>query len=198
MTDELRRLQLRRLDEAAHRRGHPLLDEARQRARQHHAETDRIDRPAHDVERARPGVLGGGTDAAILRVRPARSTAAAAPSPNSAEEITSALELRSMRKASVHKLDHDDEHDLARLGARKPRAERKTGHAAGAAAAEHRHAHHRRTETHLGSDARFKARRRDAGRGHGDDDIDIARGDTRAVERGVRCLYEQVRSAPSR
>ena len=49
------------------------LDKARQRARQHDTEADRIDRPAHDVERAGPGVLGGGADlqAARRHARPA-------------------------------------------------------------------------------------------------------------------------------
>ena len=63
---------------------------------------DRIDRPAHDVERARPGVLGRGTDLQHpLAAAPARRTAAAAPSPKRAEEITSAFVPRSMRHASV-------------------------------------------------------------------------------------------------
>ncbi len=58
MANELRRLQTCRLDKPANRRGHSLLDESRQRAREHHPKAYGIDRPAHDVERARPGVLG--------------------------------------------------------------------------------------------------------------------------------------------
>src|SRR4029079_2614782 len=70
MTDELRRAQPGRLDETANRRRHSLLDEARERAREHHPETHRIDRPAHDVERARPGVLRRGTNLQRPLTRP--------------------------------------------------------------------------------------------------------------------------------
>ena len=87
--------------------------------------------------------------------------------------------------------DRDHQHHLARLGARKPRAERKPGHAAAAAASEHRHAQRARLEPHLGADARFETGRGDAGGRDGDDDVDVARGEPGAIERALRGCDEQ-------
>src|SRR6187551_3417792 len=58
MTDELRRLQTCRLYEASHRSRHSLLDKSWQRPREHDPKTYGIDHPAHDIERARPSMLG--------------------------------------------------------------------------------------------------------------------------------------------
>src|SRR4029077_6181824 len=63
MTNKLGCLKAGHLYEATHRRRHPLLDEAGQRAREQHLEADRVDRPTHDVERARPGMFSCGADA---------------------------------------------------------------------------------------------------------------------------------------
>ena len=92
-----------RLYEAAHRRGQLLFDEARQRAREHHPEADRIDRPAHDVERARPGMFRRRADASV---RPRRSRRAAPPRPR--HRRTAPTKSRRpwcrdrVRKVSVH------------------------------------------------------------------------------------------------
>ena len=88
-------------------------------------------------------------------------------------------------------LDHHHENDLARLGARKPGADRQARDAAGAAEPEHRHARCRRLKAHFRADARFQAGRRDAGGGYRHDHIDVARRDAGAVERGLRGLHEQ-------
>ena len=60
-------------------------------------------------------------------------------------------------------LDHDHEDNIARLGARKPGAERKARDATSTSATEHWHAHHRRPKSHFRTDARFDARGRNAG-----------------------------------
>src|SRR6187401_1044500 len=102
MTDELRRLQTCRLDEAPHRCRHSLLDKSRQRPREHDAKTYGIDHPAHDIERARPGVLGDRSNTRTPLPGLGPKTTAAAPSPNKAEEITSAFVMRSGREINVH------------------------------------------------------------------------------------------------
>ena len=87
--------------------------------------------------------------------------------------------------------DRHDEHNLARLGARKPGADRKPRYAAGTAEPEHRHASRCGLKTHFRADARFETGRGDAGGGYRHDHIDVARGDAGAIERGLRRLHEQ-------
>ena len=127
--------------------------------------------------------------------RSARSTAAAAPSPNSAEEITSALVLRSLRKASeqVSTTTTSTTSPGSARASRAPSARPDTPPAQPSPNTGTRVADG--SKAHLRGHARFQARRRDAGRGHGDDHVDVARVEAGAVERRARGAYEQFAGA---
>ena len=66
------------------------------------------------------------------------------------------------------------------------------GYAAGAAQPEERHPLDVGAEAHAAGDAGLKARRGDAGRGHGDDGVDVARRTAGVGERAARRLDEEI------
>src|ERR1700730_8385994 len=85
---------------AGHCRRYMFLDKRGDGPIENDTEALRIDIPAHDVERVGPG--GWPTiSTAAMPVSSARSTQAAAPSPNSADATIFALVKRSSRKAIV-------------------------------------------------------------------------------------------------
>ena len=88
-------------EDGVHGRRQVLLGEGRDGTVEDDAEPLLVDRPTHDVERARPGALAAALDrdAAPRRRRAAR--AAAAPSPNSATATRLALSALSSRTERV-------------------------------------------------------------------------------------------------
>ena len=78
---------------------------------------------------------------------------------------------------------------------RKARRDRQPGNAAGATQAEHRHALDVGAKAHAIGDARLEARSGDAGRGDGDDCVDLRSTDAGAIESPGRGVDEQLRGA---
>ena len=162
MANKLRRLQLRRPYEATYRCRQFLLDESRQRAGQHHPEADGIYHPAHNVERAWPGVFGRSPDAQTgfgrLGAQHRRG------GPISEQRRGDYIGFRPPIDAAGERaqLDHDHEDNLTRLGACKSGAERQALDATGTATSEDGHAHNCWPESHLRTNARFNAGGRDA------------------------------------
>src|SRR5262249_431693 len=120
---------------------------------------------------------------------PARRTTAAAPSPNNAEEITSAFEPRSMRQANVHSSITTTR--TIRLSTREPRAERQTRDAACTAPSEDGDAHDRWPKSHFRRHPRFNARSRDTCGRYRHDNIDVAPGPSPTFETSPRRLHKQ-------
>ena len=110
----------------------------------------------------------------VVPPSPARSTAAAAPSPNRAMATMLALVSSSSRSASEQSSIVTSSTLLPGRASGEPRRNRQARHAAGAAEAEHRNPRDVGAEAHTPRDARLEARRRDARRAHGHDRIDIA------------------------
>src|SRR5262245_25550460 len=191
MTNELRRLQTRRLDEAPNGRRHSLFDKSRQGAREHDPKTHGIDYPAHNIERARPGMFGDCPDTRtpLFRLSPQnyRRRSIAEQRRRNHVGLCHAVGARNQ----CAKLYDDHQHDLAGLGTCQAHAKSKTGNAAGATSPKDRHAHHRWPQTQLGTNTRFKSRRGDAGRGYCHDDVDVARSDPCTVECSLCGLNEE-------
>ena len=88
-------------------------------------------------------------------------------------------------------LDGHQQHRRARPGARQAAGDGEARHAAGAAQAEHRHALDIGAEAHAACDPRLEAGRGDAGRGHGDDGVDVAALAAGVGERAARRIDEE-------
>ncbi len=80
-------------------------------------------------------------------------------------------------------LDRHHQHVRARARLRELGRERETRDTAGAAEPEDRNAPRRRAEAQLGQQTRLQARRRDPGRRHGDDRVDLLRAQPRSAQR---------------
>ena len=183
--------------DAGDRRRDVLLRERRDRAVEDHAEALRIDVPAHDVERVGPGVLAAhldGGDAAVAGAQHAGRGAVAEQRGRDDVRLGQLVEPERQRA----ELDRDEQHDAARPRLRQPGGDREPGDAAGAAEAEDRHALDIGAKAHASGDARFEARRRDAGRRDGDDRVDV--GGVEARPRPARLVAASTKSwhAPSR
>ena len=101
------------------------------------------------------------------------TTAAAAPSPNKAVATTAAGSSLS-RRIEIEQVSTVTNSQLAAgLGGGQPRGSGKAVDAAGAAEAEHRHPADVGAQADPRADARFEARRGDAGGRDGDDAVDL-------------------------
>ena len=147
--------------------------------------------PAHDVEGVGPGVLGRGLDLQRGPPSPARTTAAAAPSPNRA--VATMLTLLSSSSRNDRVQSSITTSSTLRPGwARASRAARPRPETPpGAAQAEHRGALHVGAKAHGDAGARLQARRGDAGGGDGDDGVDVAAFQAGGLERPAGGRLEQ-------
>ena len=94
--------------------------------------------------------------------------------------------------------ERDQQHVGAGPRLREPRCDRQARHAAGASQAEYRHARHVGTKAELAGDPRLERRRRDTGRTHRDDGVDIRSRRDRRAPIALRATSINRISAPSR
>ena len=169
-----------------------LLGEGRDRPIEDDAQSRWIDLPAHDVERVGPQMFARAFnegEASLYRTGTYDAGRRAI-----AEECgRHHVGRRQLIHAEGGGADLDGDQQHSRAGPRRGQTagQRQARDAAGASEPEHRHPLDISAKAHAPGDAGLEARRRDAGRGDGDDRVDLGRGATRRRERTRRGVDEQ-------
>ena len=149
-------------------------------ARKDGAEALRVHAPAHDVDGVGPGMLARMLDVAVTRPIGGQNAGRGAIAEQRGRHDVGLGHFIGPEGQRAQFDDHQQ--DLgARLGTRQPRGKRQARNPARTAKAEDRNAPHIVAKAHPVHDAGLDRGRRDAGRGDGDDGVDLARLDSGLV-----------------